>query len=355
MNEVLYDKCLTEFPRLPGETDDAPRIRRAIDACPDGVLYIPRGIYEIAEPLTIGNRCSLWMHKSAHLVAVREMEYVLTYDGGPQYMNLIVYEENGEIFDDLNLFIRGGDIDGRGLASCLLVKGYHHFTLADVSLHNGKKYGLFTGGNHGYEMIVNNVYCKTTMPGLAGNVGICTTLCDSHYTDCIIVDYTVGMELRGSANRLTRCHVWGGIIPPPGTSQKEWTEIYRKRKYREPGYDDPSKYKAEILPEMLKDSCCFRILGGDNVLSGCFGDTGMTCFEVSATTFLESCATFNNYCFGMDGDLSIDHKRGDLYITGCDFRKSAPHSRLYQGTGEGLHVLNTRTSGTDYSFPETKQ
>ena len=349
----MYDLTLSAFPRFTGETDDAPRIRRAIDACPGGVLYIPRGIYDIASPLEIGNFCSLLMHKSACLRAVAEMEFLLTYDGGPQYQDLIVYDEDGEYFDDLNLFIKGGDLDGRGLASCLLIKGYNHITLADISLHNGKKYGLFTGGNHGYELIANNVYCKTTMSGLAGNIGICSTLCDSHFTDCIVVDYTTGMEMRGSSNRLTRCHVWGGIVPPIGVDQKAWAEVYKNRRLGTEGFRDQSKWAADNLPEMLIDSCCFRITGWCNVLSGCYGDTALTCFEISGGgTFLESCGCFNNFRFGMDGDLCIDHKQGDLYITGCDFRKSAPHSRLYQGSGEGLHVVNTRTVGEGYAFPE---
>lgn len=44
----MYDLSLEQFKRTPEETSDDPRIRRAIEACDNGVLYIPKGIYEIS-------------------------------------------------------------------------------------------------------------------------------------------------------------------------------------------------------------------------------------------------------------------------------------------------------------------
>lgn len=49
------DTSLTDFPRLAGETDDAPRLQRAIDATKGGVLYLPRGDYDIASCLSLEN------------------------------------------------------------------------------------------------------------------------------------------------------------------------------------------------------------------------------------------------------------------------------------------------------------
>ena len=72
---MIYDGSLRDFPRRPGETDDAPRFRRAIDACPNGVLAVPRGEYLIASPLFIRNRCSLDLHPAAVL---RAKESVMT-------------------------------------------------------------------------------------------------------------------------------------------------------------------------------------------------------------------------------------------------------------------------------------
>ena len=58
-------------------------------------------------------------------------------------------------------------------------------------LHNGRKVGLDVSrwnGGHLYELIANNVYCKCTMKGLAGNVGVNVGVCDCHFTDVIVVD-----------------------------------------------------------------------------------------------------------------------------------------------------------------------
>ena len=171
----LADARLSDFPRLADERDDAPRFRRAINAAANGILEVPKGEYEIASPLVITNRCSLDMHPAAHLVAVKEMDFILTWDGHADYHALSVFNPDGSVYDNAGLFIRGGDIDGNGLASCLRIGNAHHFTLADVVLHNGRKAGLDLSrwnGGHLYELIAKNVYCKCTMKGLAGNVGV---------------------------------------------------------------------------------------------------------------------------------------------------------------------------------------
>ena len=75
----LADANLADFPRRAGEPDDSPRFRRAIDAAANGILEVPRGEYAIASPLVVTNRCSLEMHPAAHLVATREMDFLLTW------------------------------------------------------------------------------------------------------------------------------------------------------------------------------------------------------------------------------------------------------------------------------------
>ena len=68
----MYDITLADYPRLDGEGDDSARIMRAIRDAANAVLYIPRGEYEIASPVYIGNFCSLMLHSGAHLKAVAE-------------------------------------------------------------------------------------------------------------------------------------------------------------------------------------------------------------------------------------------------------------------------------------------
>ena len=66
------DASLAEFTRLPGETGDSARIMRAVEAAgKGGVVWFPRGEYEIDAMLVVSNSASLLLHKSAHLKAVR--------------------------------------------------------------------------------------------------------------------------------------------------------------------------------------------------------------------------------------------------------------------------------------------
>lgn len=96
------------------------------------------------------------MHPAAHLVARAKMDYVIFWDGNADYHALSIFNPDGSVYDNANLFIKGGDIDGNGLASCLAIANSHHFTIADITLHNGLKSGLCitreTGG-HLYELV----------------------------------------------------------------------------------------------------------------------------------------------------------------------------------------------------------
>lgn len=312
------DICLSEFPRLAGETGDSARIMRAVEACERGVLYIEKGIYEIDEMLEIKNCCSLLLHKSAVLKAVKEMPFVVLYDAAASYPDLeecdghLVPSEDHDA-EDWNLFITGGFFDGAGLASCLCLNSFKHFTMRDVSLRNGKKYGLRieeAGSMWTYELVAYNLYVKCTMPGLAGNAGISSNGGDSHFIDCVVVDYTRGIELLGGgSNRLTRCHVWGGPIPPKAEGE---------------------------LPEMLVDCCNYVLSSYDAILTDCYADTGMTGFLVTERARLIGCSYFNNYTYKMDDVTVIDHRSGDLMVTNCMFRQDSPKATLYKGNKKNV-------------------
>jgi hypothetical protein len=67
------DVSVADFPRLAGEAGDSARIMRAVEAAgKGGVVWFPRGEYEIDAMLVVSNSASLLLHKSAHLKAVRE-------------------------------------------------------------------------------------------------------------------------------------------------------------------------------------------------------------------------------------------------------------------------------------------
>lgn len=318
MTGGAYDRCLDQYPRLFGEIGDSARIMRAVSDCERGVLYIPKGIYEIDEMLIISNCCSLMLHKSAVLKAVKEMPFVLKYDAAASYPDL--QECDGHLVpsddhdaEDWNLFVIGGYLDGAGLASCMCLNSFKHFTMRDMSLRNGKKYGLRIedeGSTWTYELVAQNLYLKCTMPGLAGNAGISSRGGDSHFIDCIVVDYTRGFEmLGGGSNRLTRCHVWGGPIPPKSEGE---------------------------LPEMLIDSVNYVLSSYDAILTDCYADTGMTGFLITENARLIGCSYFNNYTYKMDDVTVLDHRSGELLVNNCMFRKDSPHATLYKGNKDAV-------------------
>ena len=108
-----YDRSLADFPRRAGEADDTARVQRAVDATTGGILWFPRGDYLVSSSIIVSNRCSLLMHKSATLRATQEMPYVLRV-------------RNAGVWDHLDFlcFIRGGAVDGNGLASCIALEGF---------------------------------------------------------------------------------------------------------------------------------------------------------------------------------------------------------------------------------------
>lgn len=347
----MYDTILTDFPRLSGETNDSPRIQRAIDATDNGILCIPKGNYDICETIYIKNRCSLDMHPAARLVAKSEMDFVMEYCAEGDYHALTLFDDNGNVYDNLGLFIKGGDIDGNGVASCFSITNAHHFTITNTVFHNGKKYGLHIGGDRGghiYELICNNIYCKCTMKGLSGNIGIFSDKHDAHFTDCIIVDYTIGMQIHGSANRITRCHLWGGTVPPENYSVEEWSQIYAERKKKlingVYGKTDQEEYNNAV-PEMLINSVSFDIRGGYNVLDGCYADTAEIGYLIQSGTRMINCDFFNNKLMGMKNSTAIKHVKGNLSVISCRFRGTVGSEVLYEGTGEDVEWISNIAVG----------
>ena len=355
----MYDNILTQFPKMMGERDDSARIQRAIDATPNGILCIPKGDYYIAKPLFVKNRCSLDMHPAARLIAIEEMDFVLTYDGNGNWHELTMYNEDGSVYDNLGLFMRGGDIDGNGKASCMLLENAHHYTLSNMTFHNGKKYGLCVGGVLGgrlYELVAFNLYCKCNMSGLKGNVGICANECDLHFTDCFVIDYTVGVRDNAGANRYTRCHIWGGTIAPRGKSIKEWSVFYgnNKAKVREGGYNE--QMEKEILafgiPEMLEDSIAFDLNSFCNVIDGCYADTATIGYNVKGgDNVITNSGFFNNRLMGLRNTVAIKNTSKRLTINNCRFTDGSGTDRFYEGDRDALVWTNNNLE-KDFIFSD---
>jgi len=238
-----WDRSVGEFPALAGETDDAPRLQRAVDASANKVLFVPAGDYKLAQTLVITNFCSVLMHKGARFLAEKPMDFVVRVNFSPVFKARDIL--------DFGTFFKGGRIDGRGIASCMSIHGYIHFTLRDVCFHNGKLYGLRVKGDPGpggAELNAFNLHFVNKEKGNAGNAAVRVSGCDDNFTDCWSMDYTIGFDIEGGANFFTRCHVWGGVIGAPAPGE---------------------------MPEYLKDSIGFKIRknSGNVLLRDCYADT----------------------------------------------------------------------------------
>lgn len=302
---AVADHSLTEFPRLAGEKDDAPRFQRAVDACRGGgLLAVPGGNYTLSHTVFVTNLCSIEMSPGARIKAIAEMDWMFKINQRWQYYPKTAPKDvQAEIY---NLAFRGGTLDADGKASCLAVDNYRHFTLENATFLNGKRYGVaIETEGVGYEMVARNLYFKTLIRGLAGNTAVFTCGGDSQYTDIIIVDYTVGFHVfSGGANRLTRVHVWGGPVGHPA--------------------------KPGEVPDMLKDSVCFRIAGGNTILRDCYADTGAIGFwNTGNRTQMFGCLYFNNVGFGLRDVTVIRHDGGALWCEGGNFQCNTSDTRLY--------------------------
>jgi hypothetical protein len=237
------------------------------------------------------------------------MDYVLSYNGEKQEdINSLIEGRRMR-----NLYLKGGVIDANGLANGVYIQRVCHYTLSDMHILNGKKYGLHTGDT-GCELIGSNLYINCTMPGLKGNVGMCLTMGDCHYHDCVIVDYTVGVEIYGGSNRLDRIHVWGGPVRTP---------------------------EDHNISEYLLDSISFHVPFKhgfhDVVLRDCYADTACIGFLIEDHTRMYGCSYFNNYdVFStIDNPTIIDHRDGYLYCDGLKCTFGSPNGTYYKGGAKG--------------------
>ena len=149
----VSDRSVTEFPRLAGETDDAPRFQRAVDSCcGGGVLTVPSGDYTLARTVFVTNLCSIEMSAGAYVKAVAEMDWMIKIDQMWQFSPKTA--PKGVNAERYNLRYIGGTLDADGKASCLAIDNYRHFTLENATFLNGRRYGVgIETEGRGYEMI----------------------------------------------------------------------------------------------------------------------------------------------------------------------------------------------------------
>ena len=305
------DHRLSEFPRLDGETDDTPRFQRAVDACHGGgLLEVPTGEYSFAGTLYVTNLCSVKMSPAALIRAVRPMKWMVEIDCTWEYDSRKA--PKGVYAKNFNLGWSGGILDGCGLASCLALDNYAHFTLENATFNNGRTYGVgVETRGRGYELIARNLYFHTSMPGLEGNTALWAYAGDSHFIDIIAVNYTTGIHLAGrGSNRLSRCHVWGVSTRPIVKGQ---------------------------VPETLKESVCFRIDATDVVLRDCYADTGNIGFWMNGWEERMECCSYAGLELLKDS-VVVRQNRGSIAMNGFYPRRISPSSVLYAWASDDTRI-----------------
>ena len=179
------------------------------------------------------------------------------------------------------------------------------------------------------------------MSGLKGNIGIYTNEADGHYTDCFVIDYTVGFKADGGANRLTRCHIWGGTVPPVGKSFKEWSVFYGENKkllFSGKYTDETEQSILEYgVPEMLVGSVAFEMNAGINVMDGCFADTATIGFYIKGNSnIINNCGFFNNKLMGLRGTLAVKNQSSNLVVTNSFFTNPTGTDSFYDGDADAV-------------------
>ena len=299
---AAMDHSVEEFPRLAGETDDAPRFQRAVDACyGGGLLTVPGGNYQFASTLYITNLCSVKLAPAAVISAVKPMKWMVEIDCTWEYNKKKsppdVYARN------FNLSWSGGILDGCGMASCLALDNFAHFLLEKATFNNGRVYGVgIETRGRGYELMARDLYFHTSIPGIEGNTALYTYGGDSQFVDIIAVNYTVGIHLAGrGSNRMSRCHVWGTSTKP---------------------------IVKGVVPDTLKESVCFKIDATDTVLRDCYADTGRIGFWMNGWEERMECCSYAGLKLLKDS-VVIRQNRGSIWANGFYARKIAPTSVLY--------------------------
>ena len=306
-----WDRSVSEFPALAGETDDAPRLQRAVNASANKVLFVPAGDYKLAQTLVITNFCSVLMHKCARFQAAKPMDFVVRVNFSPVFKARDIL--------DFGTFFKGGRIDGCGVASCMSIHGYIHFTLRDVCFHNGKLYGLRVKGDPGpggAELNAFNLHFVNKEKGNAGNAAVRVSGCDDNFTDCWSIDYTIGFDIEGGANFFTRCHVWGGVIGAPAPGE---------------------------MPEYLKDSIGFKIRknSGNVLLRDCYADTSTIGFlsegwevRILGCTYLYNMGCIRNVKpEKLDKMYVFKQPGGSMLVADSQVVKQHKPTVIYEGNG----------------------
>jgi hypothetical protein len=166
-------------------------------------FYLEEGEYLLNSPIIVNSEVSFILNDNALIKANQTMLNMLSYNGGGNAKRKI---------------IKGGCWNGDGKAtSCIEIQTSSNVTLENMQIMNPITYGLKV--NAGYELICNNIlFVNTLTTNIEGNTAIMLNTFDAVLNDITITNYTIGVEVKKTANYFNNVHIWGNQVARIGNA-----------------------------------------------------------------------------------------------------------------------------------------
>lgn len=321
--------CTSWFTKDTSETSDSERLKRCSRFAMYGeTMYFNEEKYIINETLYLGYGQNLLLSENSRIEASNDFSSIWTdeyliYIGrwnmvkewttvdtfniqSPYYEcagisprlfpnNTLMYREKG--------FIKGGIIDGKGLANGIKVDGLYGYNISDITIYKPKKYGIWCGGGH--ELFMSNI----TICNQWGNTDVTAIyfkVTDSQIHDIIAINTLIGFHIKGSSSRCSRLHHWS-----LNSSDKDY----------------------------ISNSISFLLEASDTSLSDCYADTSEINYWIKPNfdaTLINCGSFFNNSMATADKVVRIKND-GTAYIIGGRYF-------AYTKTGENVQIETSETT-----------
>lgn len=206
---------ITNFPRMDGETDDAPRIQRAFDSIPkkeedaDGyykglVVYFPRGTYKIARTVTGVNVGIVGDTGTEFVGTGTGYMFDISFDGELGFAHV---NYGAKIYQWRNFPVEKCVFNGNGKMDGLKHTGGHNIAVRDSIFCDTVSCGYYIASGSKYfidHVTFRGISEDASLNALAINLGGS----DHNVRNVIIANYTKGIVTTAANSFFSQCHMW---------------------------------------------------------------------------------------------------------------------------------------------------
>jgi hypothetical protein len=196
---------VTDYVKADGKTDVADALQKLINDNPNRTLYFPDGVYLVSHPILTpaDPRRSVQLELSNYARIVAAATWA---DGGAMVRLGGCLPANDISTPGSNYGLRGGIIDGNGVADGISIESGRETKIQNVSIKNTRigiyvKYGANSGSSDADISDVNIVGNNH-----ADAVGVLVDGFDNTFTNMRIAAVNVGFHLRSAGNNLRNIH-----------------------------------------------------------------------------------------------------------------------------------------------------